>query len=389
MKKITYLLALIAAMLSCKKPYNPPAITSPGSYLVVEGVINTGTDSTIIKLSKTVSISSTVTTNPVLHATVSVESDQNGSYPLTETGNGNYVSTGLNLDNTRQYRLRISTPDNQQYLSDFVAVKVSPPIDSIGFKIVNNNMQVYVNTHDPNNNTHYYRWDYQETWEFHALYSSDYVSNGDTILQRPDSARVFYCYAGYASSSIVLGSSAKLKQDVIYQAPITEVASTSEKIEIEYSILVKQYALTGDAYNFWVNLRNNTEQLGSIFDAQPSNINGNIHNVANPSEPVIGYVSACTVQTKRVFIKNSQLPQTLAWQPVYPYNCKQDSDYYSLPPTGFNQVDAFLVPLPNSNIPTSAFYLPHAMVPSGFLSSGVECADCTVRGVTKPPAFWK
>src|SRR5471030_1700995 len=119
---------LLIALAGCKKPYNPPAVTTSNSYLVVEGVINSGSDSTIIKLSRTVNISSKVTLNPLPGAVLTVESDQNGIYPLTDASNGNYISTGLNLDNTHKYRLRIKTA-SEEYVSDFVAVLNSPPID--------------------------------------------------------------------------------------------------------------------------------------------------------------------------------------------------------------------------------------------------------------------
>jgi hypothetical protein len=90
-----FILFIVTA--SCKKQYNPPIINSPGSYLVVEGIINSSGDSTFIKLSRTVKLSSKASVNPELNAIVAVESDQGISYPLTETGNGNYSCTGLNL----------------------------------------------------------------------------------------------------------------------------------------------------------------------------------------------------------------------------------------------------------------------------------------------------
>ncbi len=377
---------LTVAVLGCKKPYNPTIVATNNNYLVVEGTINTGSDSTIFRLSRTVNVSSTVTINPEKGATVTIESNANGAYPLTETKSGYYTSPGLNLDNSKQYRLRILTANNQQYLSDFVAVKITPPIDSVGYAIQSNGLQLYVNTHDPQNNTRYYRWDYVETWQFHAKYESSFISNGKEIVPRTVSQFIYSCFGNAVSSNIVLGSSAKLKQDVIYQSPLTAIASTSEKIETKYSILVRQYALTSDAYNFWVNLKTNTEDLGSIFDAQPSQAPTNIHNISNPTAPAIGYISACLVQTKRIFISNTQLPN---WQPTYPYTCELDSIWYSAPKSGFNEVAAELVPLPNSEIPVTSFYLKGSPAVAGFLSSDIDCVDCTIRGTQVQPSFWK
>jgi len=177
---------------------------------------------------------------------------------------------------------------------------------------------------------------------------------------------------------------------VLYQSPILFIPSTSEKIEDRYSVLFHQYALTADAYNFWVSLRTNTEQLGSIFDAQPSQITGNIHCVTHPLELVIGYLSACKVSSKRIFINYSQLP---LWVPNYPYNCNLDSEYYSNPhgdPSGHNDVAAYLIPLSSSLIPTTAFqpYPDPRVPPKGYMASTLECVDCTIRGSKTPPTFW-
>jgi hypothetical protein len=382
------LILLIISAMGCKKPYTPPAVNKPNNYLVVEGVINSGSDLTTIKLSRTVNIDSSVTSNPVLHATVTVEGDQNNTYTLTEGSTGYYYFTGLNLDNSHKYRLRIKTSDNnREYLSDFAPVKNTPPIDSVGFTLQSNGIQIYVNTHDAANNTRYYRWDYEETWQFHAKYFSSYVSDGRSLNYRRPDQLIYSCFGDNISSTIVLGSSAKLTQDVIYQSPIVAIASTSEKIETKYSILLHQYALTPEAYKFWENLKKNTEQLGSIFDAQPSQINGNIHNINDPSEPVVGYISVGLVQSKRVFITNDQLPQ--AWQPVYPYdNCQEDTAYFDNPRTHTDDTRK-LIPLPPVAVPTSQFYVRGSAFPAGFLFADAECVDCTIRGFTAAPSFWK
>jgi len=373
-------IGMLAIIASCRKPYLPAAISSPGSYLVVEGVINSGADSTIIRLSRTVALSGKTTSAAELNAQVAVVSSNNVTYPLADMGNGQYASGPLNLDQTRQYRLMITTASGNRYASDFEAVKNTPPIDSVGYTIQSDGINIYANTHDPNNATRYYRYDYDETWQFRSKYSSNFVTNGKKIVVRTQAQIINNCFGNDRSNTILLASSAKLTQDVIYQTPVTQVPSTSEKIETKYSILVKQYALTEDAYNFWQNLKKNTEQLGGLFDAQPSNINGNIHCISNPAEPVIGYISVCNVQTKRIFVTNQQLPQ--GWVPTYPYACEEDSALYCHFVICQNDVALFLIPKGSTEIPVDS-------IPGGFLASSRECTDCTIRGVVKQPSFWK
>jgi len=385
---------LITLVVACKKPYNPPAISAAGSYLVVAGIINSGSDSTTITLSRTVSLSSKVTTNPVFNAIVAVQSDQNVTYPLTETTNGNYVCAGLNLNSVNKYRLSIKT-NNEQYYSDYVAVLNSPPIDSVYYTTTNSGLNIYSATHDPTNTVKYYRWDYQETWIIHSYYYSFFKSNGDTVLARDlNNDEIGTCWRSDTSSTIVLGATADLAKDVVSANPITSIASTSEKITSEYSIIVKQYALTGDAYSFWTNLKKNTEQLGSIFDAEPSQINGNIHSATNAAEPVVGYISCGNTSSIRIFINNQNLP---AWsaQPYY-VACQLDTFLYKYVTPGsktiVNQVDEFINydkgGAINLEIPVDAIGLP-GMPPIGYTASSRECVDCTLRGTNKQPSFWK
>jgi hypothetical protein len=394
MKKILYItLSLITIAVSCKKPYLPPAISAPNSYLVVEGVINAGltnSDSTVINLSKSVNLGSAVKVNPVKGASVSIEGDQNLTLPLNETKPGYYVLYGSKFDVTHKYRLHIKTTDNKEYRSDFEAVTATPAIDSISYTTNNNQLALFANTHDPNNNTHYYRFDYTETWQFHSLYFSAFISNGTELVSRDASNFIYTCWASDTSSTILLGSSAKLKQDVISQLPVTTIVSTSEKVETKYSILLREYALSSDAYTFFSNLKKNTEQLGSIFDAQPSEITGNIHNIANAAEPVIGYISTTTIQSKRIFITKDKLPNT--WATVYPYGCSLDSAYFdkphSMPPE--NEVEERLILLPVNELTISAFYdLSKGIAPLGYFGASSSCADCTIRGKNKQPDFWQ
>ena len=362
--------------MACKKPYTPPATTAPANYLVVEGTINSGTDSTFIKLSRTVNISNK-TIKLETNAKVSLESDQNAIYSFSEKSTGIYAAPPLKLDNTRKYRLSIVTSDNKQYLSDLEAVVNTPPIDSVGYTLTNTGMIIYANAHDATNTSQYYRWDYSEAWHFHSDYGSEYEVIGQNIVGRSGADQVYDCFTGDSSSNIVLGSTADLKQAQIYQQPITNILATSEKLETRYTILLHQYALTPGAFNFWTNIKKNTEQLGSIFDAQPSRAIGNIHCISNPVEPVVGYISITNVQNKRIFISNSDLPAYFF--PVYPYACGQD--------TIKNADQEEIIQAPPGTIYITAPAVKNG-VQVGLLITTPICANCTLRGSKIPPPFW-
>ena len=390
---IISMVALTAFATGCRKPYDPPAISAPGSYLVVEGVITSGSDSTIIKLTRTVKLAAQSVVNPVNGATVMVVSDLNVDYPLLQTAPGTYSSAGLNLSTAHKYRLSIAA-NNEQYLSDFVPVLNAPPIDSVGFTISGSGLNIYSNTHDPTNVVQYYRWDYQETWIYHSYFASAYVSNGDTVLIRTRAQEVSQCWQSDTSSTVIINSTANLSRAVIANNPVTSITPTSEKIEDEYSILVRQYALTADAYIFWQNLKQNTEKMGSIFDPQPSQINGNIHCITKPNEPVIGYVSAGAITTSRIFIHSAQLPY---WPPLPPNPpCVLDSLYYQAIVTGtsgfVNQVSEFINYDRGAfdvQIPVDALGKP-GKPPIGYSASTPDCVDCTVQhGTNVEPVFWQ
>lgn len=374
--------------MGCAKPFNPPTITTNFNVLVVEGLINTGTDSTIFKLSRTVIIANVTTLNPETKAIVTVENAQGTSYSLPEKAKGTYAAPALNLDNTKQYRVRIKTANGKTYLSDLVSPKITPPIDSIGFTIKERALEIYANAHDASNNTRYYKYDYSEAWQFNARYPSSYISNGAAIVARTPAQQIFYCYGRDTSANTVITSTTSLSQDVVYQLPIIDIDTSSEKIGTKYSILLAQTALSKDAYSFWDNLRKNTEQLGSIFDAQPSQLTGNVHNLADASEPVIGYISAGTVQKKRIYITKAQLPQS--WVPAYPYSCNIDTANYDLVTGGMYGYT--FAPATLIAIPVHGFVIAHSILTRGGIGeayTSLECADCTIRGKTQKPTFWK
>lgn len=371
----------VLMLANCKIPYDPPLKATDTNFLVVEGFID-GAAQTKIKLNRTGKLSTggSATVKNELNARVLIEDDHQHTYVLTEKENGVYTHADiLSLNASYQYRLHIFTSNGKEYLSDFVPFKQSPSIDSIGWKSKDNGVQVYVNTHDPNGTTKYYRWEYTETWEYHSVYNTElkYDAENNTVFHRND--QVYVCWNTDTSTNILLGSSAKLGNDVISEAPIVYIQPHDMKLSVLYSIWVKQYALDVDGYNYLEAMKANTEKIGSIFDPQPNQTMGNIHCTTNVSETIVGYIGAGNSVEKRVFISNNSIPG--GW---------------NLPPPQYCEIVTF------SNISDNLkkYFLREGRVPvdeelgpSGnvvsYTASYAQCVDCTIRGgANVKPSFW-
>ena len=366
---------MIVIFAGCKDPYYPDLNSSSTHYLVVEGFINPN-GITNIKLTRTRTISKGDTAAYIneLGANISIEDNNGNMYPLNDNGSGNYASF-YSLNPDLKYRLHITTRDSKQYLSNFVPCKNSPPIDKIGWEFDDGNVQLFVNTHDPNNTTTFYRWDYVQTWEFHSQYYSTLVYDPVNKIVVNRNYPVFVCYRTNNSDQIFIGSSEKLQQDVIHEAPLELIPNHDRRISVLYSALVTQYALDSAGYNYWNAMKGNTEQVGSIFGSQPNQTPGNIHNIADSSEMVIGYIGAGRVQQQRVFISNSEMPN--GWNQVQ--NCSE----YDVP---VDSLDYYFGS--NSLIPYSADP-PNSPFPTGYFSASASCVDCTLAGGTlEKPGFW-
>ena len=184
MKKIFLKICILLLLIndySCREEYLPPVISAGTNFLVVEGILNTGQDSTILKLSRTKNLNDTTFDIPELNASVTIEAKNGVNFLLTNKGKGIYAAPPISLNPAEMYRLRISTNSGGLYESEFVSIKPTPPIDSITWK-QNTDVFLFLNTHDPANNTRFYRWDFIETWEYHAYYDSNLGYNYFTNL---------------------------------------------------------------------------------------------------------------------------------------------------------------------------------------------------------------
>jgi hypothetical protein len=373
LKSIKYFFyILIWNMMSCTQVYNPPPGLANPDLLVVDGFINAGTDSTIVRLSRSVSLTDTAMFVPERLASLSVLGSSNDHHDLIEIGNGEYGATNLNLNPNETFQLKIVTSGGEEYLSDSLPVKIAPGIDSLHWQSDSSGLTIYVNSHDPMNSTRFYKWDYTQTWERRANYTSNLEYENGQFIFRDSTDQVYRCWGTSNSTDILIGSTELLSQDVISEIRVANVPQGSELLNILYSILVRQYALTPEAYTYWLNTKQNTEQAGGLFAPQPGQLLGNVHSVSNPKEPVLGYVSAGILSEIRMFISNNQLP------------------YWYYTPLGGCYLEV-VEPVDIVRIFSDTLeFVPVAGLLGGAYSGTPRiCGDCrTTGGTNKKPPFW-
>lgn len=381
MKKLQFIslpvMALIFSLTACKKAYNPPEIQVVTNFLVVDGTINCGPNAvTTITLSRTKRLNDSILFHPELNASVYIDGEAGGSFVLDAKGEGVYQSQPLNLPAGLNYRVRIDV-NGREYRSDYTTAKVTPPIDSLTWR-QDGDAIISVHAHDPSNNTRYYRWDYTETWTYQMNFHTEWGIKDGMSYVRDSLTQTDSCWRTANSETIVVGSSVALSNDVISYYPVARVTQSTEKISKRYSILVKQYAINDEAFRYLQLIRKNTEQMGTLFDGQPSQLEGNIHAADNPAEPVIGFITASTVTQKRLFITNNEVDD---WDYLAAGGKCTLDEMLQIP---VNPVDYRIWTYPDPD------YTVYQYTTGGPVIIGRKvCLECTALGGTNvKPSFW-
>jgi hypothetical protein len=399
-------IVVLSLLCSCIDPYTPK-LSGYSSLLVVDGLITDANSSYIVRLSRTFQDQNS-TPPPVSDATVFISDDAGNNNNLINGGNGIYKtdSTQFNGSPGRTYVLHIKTSDGSEYESDACLMNPVPDIDSIYFakdqQLVNNGTQtqdgisIYLDSKEGDNNQ-YYRWAYEETWKFKVSDPKkfNYVKTSDpnNPIFMPIADVKEFCWKNRQSDEILIRSISDGQPKKISKQPVIFIATgESDRLLLQYNILVKQYSISKNEFDFWNSLKQVNETGGDIFARQPYAVLSNIHSTNNPKERVLGYfqVSAVSQQRKNILYRDV----ALMGLPFYSYPCRtleyNPMDFATLcmcPPPTWDDVYWHLC-----IIEDYAFIEPTFNQVSDILLELVftrpECANCELTGTSKRPYFW-
>ena len=266
-------------------------------------------------------------------------------------------------------------------------MKPSPPIDSIYFereiRLTDagdslDGVRIMVDTHDPLGTSVYYKYSWIETYEIRPHYPSFYewdfsVTPAAFVRRNPE---INLCFKTDTSRQVLIASTANLKADRVSEFEVNYVSTVSFRLKSQYSILVRQQTISEKSFRYWSEVKKTSESLGTPFTPQPYHLTGNVHNVDDPEEPVLGYFDASSVAQKRIFIDRKKDLHGLTY-PGEP--CISQLKTFSPREEGDVFKDEF-------NLFIQWGYL--IVDGEGALWAPPECADCRVHGVLERPSFW-
>ena len=373
---------LYCLLSSCISAFEPVGVEDTAGILVVEGLI-LDKSTTSIHLSRTVKLDQQlpVTSVDVYNATIQLIDEENNVIAVAEQQikdnmpvGGTYVfNDAISFAPAQKYALDIWI-GNQHYRSAFVSPVHTPEIDEISWALNDDkSIDIRVSTHDPDNQTNYFLWAFEEDWEIRSpLFGNPrYDPQSRTFIEQslygPNNR--FYCWSSDQSKSLLLGSSDKLSESIISNKKIHQIQPYTTRFSYLYSILVKQYGLDKEAYGYFENLQRNVEESGSLFAPQPSEKAGNIQCLSNPNEPVIGYIAITKETMYRLFINVATLN-------LGDRSSCDEGESVDFP----DLYGAYLLGLG----------IHYAEVPDKLYQCvPIRCVDCTQRGGTKnKPDFW-
>ncbi len=377
-------------VLSCTEPFNLKSIDFEDA-LVIEAIITDEVKHQEIKLSRAFSLEE-FTPSKESNAQVMITDDNQNTFEFEETDAGIYTSkTAFGASPNRDYTLTVITNNGKTYKSQPAQLPNISPINNlyasreVNEDTGNENMTIFVDGFDPLANTKYFRYEYEETYKIiaPAFKDPECAFGVFTDPPRPPTAHELeqcaearkreVCYNTIASDSIIQLRTDNLSQGNSSAFPVHVISRDDAKIRTRYSILVKQYTQSLEAFTFYNILTKFSNSESLLSQNQPGFFSGNLFSVNDSKEKVIGYFDISSFSSKRIFFNFSDFFPN---EPLPPF---------------FGDCTPFEIPDPNvlKSLLEAELIVEFSHAPGvPVLWIEIQCWDCRKLGTSIKPEFW-
>ncbi|MBL7110878.1 MAG: DUF4249 domain-containing protein [Bacteroidales bacterium] len=373
---------LLLFIVSCVEPYQPE-ISEMQDLLVVNGRITDRPGEHLVEVSRS-SPYNDPAYNPVTGCVVRVEDFNGTGVTYAETRPGVYSAyldepfLGVN----KAYKLYVFTPDGQEYQSEYDSLLECPSLQNLYYRVESREtedpdityfgLQFFVDVMGERNESRNFLWKLEESFEYNSAYRIQFIWNNNILTTfNPLADSLYTCYLTQPVKELYTASTTYLSENELNRYPLSFVSNQTNKLLIKYSLLASQHSLSEEAYLYWDRITNQLSEGGGLYEKQPSGTDGNIFNVNDAGEKVLGYFYASQVKEKRIIVENTfgfRIPE---------FTCTLDTA------NGVNELgETFLYMISFSRDPSYPDSPPYGY-------GDPSCFDCRMKGgTTEPPDYW-
>lgn len=396
-KKILAIAALSGLLLvfSCTEKYWPELKSTYDQLLVVDGKITNEPGPYTIRLSTSSSIEIDQF-NPISGARIMIVDNAGNSELLKEKETGVYQTEASGIQGVigNEYKITIEV-NGKSYESSFEELKNPVEIESLSAEWVNNKgatatddeygYQFYLTTETAVEPINFYYWELTETYHyqaFHNIYSIYYGTNnvgknGFGVPIKSDTLK--NCWKTNQINERFTYTTKNLTSPKVNLLPINFVPN-SIKYRFKYALQAKQYNISENAYAFLSSLQEQNNIENALYTSQPFQILGNIYNINDPEEPVLGYFLTAGVSSSQPIMLTSPIGYIT---PVNWNNCDDE-----LTELNTAHVIERVLNMSPSNWPVIIATNPDSEDPEPIIVEP-ECVDCRVKGgIPIRPDYW-
>lgn len=338
-------LSLLMAALACVDPEDL-LLRGRLNVVVVDGTITNLAEPQLIRLNRSGAdlLTGLPSSTPLTNARVEVVVDSGQVVVAPETEEGRYqLPSDFRGQIGHAYQLRFTLSDGTQYSSTQQVMPAVPSIQALrarfnptslpatqlrGYRAAHD---LYLDTQDPAGQPNYYRWGWK-LWEkqdwcrscVNGQYSINnvlslisgngfqYFQTGDSLLEdcfyRPpfpgqpvlppwvfDYPCRTQCWAIFESYTLAIFADTYSDGGMIAHRNVAQIPFYQNNPCL---VEIRQASLTPSAYRFYKILDDQTQNNGGVADTPPSVSVGNVRNIINRSEVVVGVFTASGVATK-------------------------------------------------------------------------------------------
>ena len=365
---------------------DPEDLTLRGTVdvVVVDGTLTNLAEAQLIKLNRSQAdrLTGRFGTVPLTKATVQVIVDSTLIVFAHETVDGSYqLPADFKGQVGHSYQLRFWLIEGTEYQSDAQVMQAVPGVEKTSaqfnpkslpageFSNFTAGHDVFIDTQDPASQHNYYRWDwtlYERQYWCRSCHQGVYAINkvlphtyryayyfvegndpyedcfnpppGKGDYDAPDvpGGDWFYDYTCRTQCwEIIHNVDINVFDDLYSNGGLISRRKVARIPFYQHApclVDIRQLSLTKDAYRYYKLFQDQTQNTGGLADTPPAAPVGNVHNVANRKEAVVGYFTASAVSLAHHWLdrKDTEGIPYGATDPLGPHNNAGDDLFYAL-----------------------------------------------------------